>query len=238
MRPRERGGGDGINLPDNVDFTITNSAVTANTNQGAAGGGISIGKLNAVGPVSTTNINITRSTIANNTLFGAFGGSLFIQTTNSIYGIDVDIRHSTITGNVSGAGFPGTSGLSEGAGIYIRGDGATFHLENSILAKNRDISGNPTPTQSDDIEVSQSGSPTVTTGGNNYIGTVTDLGINTPFTPAGLPNASNDFIGTAPAGLDPVLLALDYNGGVTRSRPPASKDKPGCRKGKLCRRAP
>lgn len=221
--------GGGINLAGEGDLNLENSSVSANTVHGTVGGGVAIGR--PIAGSGTSVITVQRSTIANNTNFGAFGGGLYVRSLSAIDLIDVAVRHSTITGNIVNAASSDEE-FGEGAGIHADGEGLSLNLTNSIVAKNLDIGGNPTPTVSDDLEVPTSvAPPTVTTGGFNFIGTVADVSGATPFS-QGLPNGDDDFVGTTPAGLSPGLSALGDYGGFSRSAPPSGASSPVLDKGR------
>lgn len=132
-------------------------------------------------------LSVINSTISGNTARGLGGG--FCDNGNTT------LRSVTITGNT-------LSGLNASGGGIIKVGGGTLNLGNTIVAGN---TGGTRP----DISIDTGA---VTTSGYNLIGN--NLSVEAIF-PEGNPNANNDIVGTSDAPVDPMLEALDDNGGTT-----------------------
>lgn len=117
----------------------------------------------------------------------------------ALVGGNTALVHCTITGNNISNG--------NGGGLYAD-TSATLSLHNSIVA------GNTTSQAPADIADSSVG---LTRTGANVIGN--NESVTTAF-PVGLPNANGDYVGTATTPLDPLLGALESNGGPTQTRLP------------------
>ena len=142
------------------------------------------------GPVGAQGVRIENSTIVNNTTASTAGGG----------GVNFDtatgaatIRNSTITGNTAPAGATG------GGGIGMTAGGLTLTIQNTIVAQN---TGPTNP----DFGIAAG----TATGTNNFIGVAPAAGFS----------GSGNQTGTAAAPLNPLLGALQNNGGPTATRFP------------------
>jgi hypothetical protein len=191
-------GGGGIS--NSGTLTVTNSTISGNS--GDIGGIANFGTL-----------TVTNSTISGNSGFGSGG----IQSGNTL-----TVTNSTISGNFgngSGGGLfvvGGTASLTNvtvtanrsdndsiGAeqGGGLRQNGGTVTLNNTLIAGNFRGTGNTR----DDVN-----GPLVATSANNLIGDGTGL--------TGISNGSGgNLIGTGAAPINPLLLPIANNGGVTLS---------------------
>ena len=211
----------GINLLGTAQVTLSGSTVTSNQS-GAYGGGIR--NLGAT-------LGITNTTISGNSATSSGGGldndtgvaevvnSLFLGNVSSLYGGGINnfggtlgVSNSTFSGNqaVEGGGINnGSSGTAtivnatvsentvtnNGGGIYAVG---TTSVGNTIVAANTATNSGP------DVYGG------FTTLDNNLIGAIGPAG--------GFSNGSNgDQVGTTGSPLDPLLTALQDNGGDTLS---------------------
>ena len=177
--------------------TITRSAITNNTASGA-GGGIS----NGASP--NTFVDVSNSTISGNTAGGAGGG---------IDGAAVTLNNSTVSGNFS---------TDLGGGVSFSGGGSGFNLNNATITnntannqgggifgsgsmniRNSIIAGNINPHAPD---CGGTFGAAILSQGYNLIGN----NQNCNFTPA-----TGDIVGTSSQPIDPLLGALQDNGGTT-----------------------
>lgn len=207
-------GGSGAGIFNDGQMTITNTTIDNNTLTAAGLGGGGIGN---AGMLSVTNstlsgnvsagegggiasdgavLDLTNSTIVNNTcLGGSGGGGVFVETTGNLTSLNC-----TITGNIDASG-----GASNAGGISFTGTG-TFTLNNTIVAQNLASASGPP-----DIRGA------VASGSiNNFVGIGTAA-------LTGISNGVNgNLIGTSAAPLNPLLGALQNNGGSTWTRAPLS----------------
>ncbi|AFY68479.1 polymorphic outer membrane protein [Thalassoporum mexicanum PCC 7367] len=133
---------------------------------------------------------IVQSTISGNSAL-QMGGGIYIEDADNN---DITVSHSTIAFNTATTG---------GGGIFIDPGNATLTIDNTIVAANVDPA---TP------DIDNGG--TIVTNGFNIIGDNT--GAVADF-PAGIPNANDDFVGTAMDPIDPGLAPLADNGGPTQT---------------------
>ncbi len=216
-------GGGGIYLSGNsnypnIDATIEDCSIDGNTTNGT-GGGILL-KFPLADPVG---INISGSTIINNVAGHTGGGLTNLNAANdtikqstfsgnttkgnggAIYNTgEVIMSHSTIAKNTCNTNDDETG---DGGGVF--NNGGTLILTHNIIAANMDgsTSGNDYP----DV-CEQEG--TITTNGYNLIG---DNSGSAASFPEGNPNGNNDYAGTSSGVLDPLLNALEDNGGSTKT---------------------
>ncbi len=217
-------GGAGIYSFSSGTFTLTNSAVTANSTSGsqAQGGGI----YSLTGPVVLIN-----STVAGNSTIGPSAPGGGIATVSA----PVTLINSTISGNTtqgansSGGGiatytgnikavnttiaFNGTGGATAGGGgLFSGGNGSqqtnSITLNNTILADN-------TAGQSTADDFFQGAGVTGLFVNSSLIGINTGSSLGA--SPSGSPDSSGNFIGTSQNPIDPLLGALQINGGETRT---------------------
>jgi hypothetical protein len=205
VRNCSAGFGGGIYNEFTGTINITNSTVRNNSATISSGGGL----FNNVGGT----INATGSTFHNNSVgSGHSGGGI---SNNSNGASRLNITNCTFSNNSAGLG----GGLWSSAGIAIvtnctftsntaNGGGGlgknpgvgTLQIQNSIIAQN---SAPSSPDLANDV----------TSLGYNLIGTNSGA---TGFT-AGLPNASNDYVGTNVAPVSPQLAPLGNYGGQTQT---------------------
>ena len=192
-------GGGLDNRRDSV-MTVTDSRVTGNFAR-TGGGGIANQNTESFGPGTLT---ILRTSIDNNLSVNG-GGILTVKNTTKVV-------NSTISGNSaslnSGGGIMNTSGgttslvnatiaynaADHGGGVYS--DSGTVNVANSIVAKNTATTDNP------DV------GGTFISGGHALIGIV---GAALGFTNG----VNGDVVGTVGSPVDPLLGALQSNGGPT-----------------------
>ena len=204
LAPNSSNNGWGGGIYNGGSLTLTDSTVSGNaingTSQNVFGGGI----------FNAGTMIIDSSTIAGNTAAasgGFFGDGAGLGNSGTL-----NVVNSTVVGNITNFGggalfngsgtttfndstISGNQDVSEG-GIWVYG--GTVDLQNTIVAKNMDSSGE-----------SDINSPAGTVNGSfNLVGVDTNL--------SGISNGSNgNQIGTAAAPLDPLLGPLADNGGPT-----------------------
>jgi CSLREA domain-containing protein len=203
------GTGGGIYNNDTGTMNITNT--TVRSNQANVGGG---GAANV-----HATINITGSTFSDNSAL-IDGGGFDFEGFSSFPPSLLNITNSTFSGN-SALRFGGALKLNQlpaqllnstftlnsaqtGGGIYADNGGQTV-MQNNVVAGNTAFSFAP------DLF------GLVNSQGHNLIGN--NLGSNLN---AGLPNAGNDYVGTAGSPLNPQLHPLGFYGGPTQTQPPAT----------------
>ena len=193
------GFGGAVIVPQSVTLNLTNVLIRDCT--AAKGGGIH----------NTGTMKVQRSLLRNNTSIE--GAGIY----NAPFGI-MQLFNSTVTNNSGGPNSAGggilnfqqltiiNSTISHNTSAFgggIRGIGNQLSMRNTIVAANTAASSGP------DVNGD------VVSLGNNVVG------INTAATtsfPQGDPNINNDKVGTAAAPLDPMLDALQSNGGLTQTR--------------------
>jgi fibronectin-binding autotransporter adhesin len=194
--------GGGILAFNLSTLTVTNSTVSGNT-ASFAGGGIDNRETLSVfdstisgnasasfggGIYSGKTLTVTNSTISGNKA-NFEGGGIRIEGSDTL-----TLTNVTITGNRSDND---NNGNQPGGGLSV-GSG-TVNLNNTLIAGNFRGTG----TTRDDVAGAVAG-----TSSNNLIGDGTNLG--------GITNGSQgNLIGTGAAPIDPLLLPLVNNGGVT-----------------------
>ena len=154
-----------------------------------------------------TSTNPSVATIEHST----FNGNSASNSGGAISGISdttFNLKHVTIVGNTADSD---ASGLGDAGGILVSSEGSLI-IENSIIANNSDLSATLNSIRPD-ISVGSAASA-FTTNGYNFISTDNWSGMTAS---AGTPNTDNDFIGTNSSPLDPLLLPLADNGGVTQT---------------------
>jgi predicted outer membrane repeat protein len=169
------GGGIYAYAVENSRFDLFDSTVSLNQSTGD-GGGIYASAYDASG------ITLSNSTISGNEA-QASGGGIYLPE-----GLNVEIKHSTITGNVADSLNAGTGG---GGGMYVYGDPAT--MSHSVIAQNVDRS-NQAPEVYGPLSVAYS------LIGDDSGATLTLVG-------------SGNLVGEAGAPVDPRLGPLLYHGG-------------------------
>jgi parallel beta-helix repeat protein len=191
--------------------TISNN--TGNLNGFASGGAIRIANGN--------NSEISNSTIANNTIADSIGGG-GVHIVNSSTTIDqCTISNNTAAGNgggiliqnsavtmrsctiASNAAAPTAMSGPDGGGISLSGT-ATLALTNTI------VSGNTATVAATRSDIS---SYSGTSGNNNLVSSPNGLTM-----PNQLTAANGNLLGTMATPLDPLLGALQNNGGTTLTR--------------------
>jgi len=141
--------GGAIYSPGARSVTVSNSAFTKNEATGSQPvmGG------GAIYLGINNELFLSNSTLSQNTS-GGFGGGI------NATGADLVIRSSTISENVAD---------DEGGGVFLNDSSSTLNIANSILATNQVGSGS--------IDCSLNAVATVTSGGYNIFGGVSDCGI-------------------------------------------------------------
>lgn len=119
------------------------------------------------------------------------------------------VTNSTFSGN-SGGNFGAISlnnrpAIIRNSTIVNNTGGGIYKLGNSLTLGNTIVAGNS------GFDLFSSG-PAVTTSGGNLIGNNTNVGATFA---AGMPNANNDYVGTAGSPVSPQLAPLANNGGPT-----------------------
>ncbi len=205
---------------------IVRSSIFENTASAGSGGGISVfgGSLSIVESTVADNsatlgsgggieayaiseLLIDRSTLSSNRA-GAHGGGLHLVLQPSS-GQIVLVQSTTIVANVADQD---QSDIGFGGGIDVAGPGA-LTLRNSIVALNRTLV--PTTTSCPDIDVRLNAA--LVSQGYNVVGT--NACASAALIP-GLPNANQDFVGTAASPINPGLGPLSENGGPTLTHLP------------------
>lgn len=161
----------------------------------ASGGAVLI--RSSQGFVSTLTIN--SSTFSNNSATGVGGAIAIGGPGHPAEQSQVTIKNTTITENVADSNDDLASPNHGGGGIYSSSSSA-INLKNTILALNVDHSNSP--------RYDLAGS--AVSHGNNFLSD--NIGHSTTF-PAGQPNINNDWVGSFPILLDPLLQPLADNGG-------------------------
>ena len=172
-------------------MNIINSSITDNVSYGGlfiGGGGI----YNLSVPGYDSSVDISNSTISNNSAFEGYGGGIWNHNPTVSDGPPasgtVNVINCTISGN---------SAFMAG-GVY-NASGNTVNASNTIIAKNANFGGKPSPDFSGEL----------TSQGYNFIGDSSGATI-TP--------APGDQIGTAALPIDPLLGPLQDNGGPTQTQ--------------------
>ncbi|MCA9234116.1 MAG: hypothetical protein KDA44_01500, partial [Planctomycetales bacterium] len=192
-------GGGGFYLAANAKLDVLRTTISGNI-VGTLGGGIAA--------LGGTTVTIVDSTLSANETGGDNGGAIFNQG-------NLVVQSSTISGNKAGGVGGGISNEASGnvrltnSTVMLNSAGSvgglsnindasgSFEIGNSIVAKNQS-----TPFAVDVFGV-------FTSLGHNWIG---DIGI---FASGLVIGTNNDQIGTSAAPIDPVLGALQDNGGPT-----------------------
>ena len=146
-----------------------------------------------------STLTIDSSTFSNNAATGEGGA---IEIGGQGYPLEISqvtIRNSTITENVADSNDDLLYPDHGGGGIYSSSSSA-INLKNTILAMNVDHSNSP--------RYDLAGA--AISYGNNFLSD--NIGHSGSF-PAGQPNANNDWVGSYPSLLDPLLQPLADNGG-------------------------
>ncbi len=180
-------------------MTILNSTFSGNS---AAGTG---GALQFANGSVGTGINITNSTISGNT--ATSGGGINVGNTN--YSMQMTITNSTITGNLQ------SNASGNGGGIFFGSSnaGSNLTINSSIVAGN--TLTNTAATATPDVRRNTAGN---ILGDNNLIGV--GEATNATFT------GTNPIVpGTKAMPLDPLLLPLTNNGGLTQTHLPTVASK-------------
>ncbi len=239
------GDGGGIINTGGATLNLTEMNISGNSAT-SLGGGIATRAI----LLATTTTNITRSTISNNSAILG-GGGISNLGTQLISSAAMTLTDSTVTGNsalAEGGGISNTAGtiysvnntvshnqstvagggIVNVAGILI----GTVSMRNTILAQN-------TAVLNTDI-ISSDGLGVFNSLGNNLIGN--NLDISASFSASvfvqgsASPNANADVVGGVGIGvqrIDPLLGALQNNGGATDTRLPAV-GSPAIDKGNNC----
>ncbi|MBB6086981.1 choice-of-anchor Q domain-containing protein [Wenzhouxiangella marina] len=168
----------------------------AQPQEDAAGGAI----LLRSGQTLASVVDIFQSTFSGNSTTGvggaiALGGPGFPAEIS-----ELSLRHSTVVFNISDSNDDEVA-VAGGGGVWSASS-APVQLFNSIVALNADNADSPAP----DLHGSMQ-----SFGFNLVSMNATVSGVF----PAGQPNGNDDWVGTAPSPLDPLLEALDYAGGPT-----------------------
>lgn len=203
---------------------ITNSTISGNTTAGIEGGGV----VNIATATANSTTNITGSTISGNMVTGAGGiaGGLENFNVAAITGLAViNVTNSTIAGNSAAtaagsynsgststinynyATIAANTAATAGGGLY-QGASGTTNLKNSIVADNTAPTGpdiNGTITSQDYNHVEDVTGGTFLTGSNEKTTDTVFLAL------------PNDVTGT-----DPLLGALQNNGGPTFTKMPSN----------------
>jgi hypothetical protein len=195
-------GGGGLLVQDSSIVTVTGSAFIGNrTVANGIGGGI----LAVRGFVT-----IRRSTVSGNFSDSSGGG---IAAMSASENMELVLRDVTVFGNTADANGDGTGDGGGLATVANVGTAVQLTLDNTIVAGNVDMGGFRTHP---DVSLDDLTTDLVATGWN-LIGS----GEGAPVLfPAGSPNAEDDFVGTAAAPIDPMLLGLALNGGETLNHRP------------------
>lgn len=188
------GGGIGVDADGEVILRIVDSTISANRTPTSGGG------IEAITDGGRLELEIRRSTITGNSA-EASGGALFIDADDGL----VWIRDSTIVGNIADA--DGSHDNGTGGGIASVG-AIPVTLRNSIVAQNEDLVGTG---YVHDVEGA------LASDGHNFIGINNGAKISFP---AGYPNVNQDYVGTAAAPLDPLLMSQGNYGGATSTMMP------------------
>jgi CSLREA domain-containing protein len=204
--------GGGVYVPPGGSLTLTNSTIAGN--HADYGAGILVfGQLDVNGSTISGNqgtkaqglgagiyvldalANITNSTISGNFVLGGgagFGNGIMLDTEelSQPHGV-VNLNNVTIANN--SANYGGGIGVTSG----------TINMSNTIVAGNSTSAGAPDCTGTSHFSINSNG--------NNLIGD------NTGCTISGV--KASDKIGTGASPINPLLGALDSNGGATQTMP-------------------
>ncbi len=206
-------GGGGIYVESSGAVKVTGTEFDANT--AGLGGAISSSNLLTGGSIEVKGSSL----IAN---FAVFGGGLYASGGGPVILNSVTISNNTATlgflGGGRGGGLYGLLGAqfdikhstiswnaAEGTGGGINDFGASFTLRNTILAGNVALTPALAGGSSNDCEGA------VSSDDYNLVGTTDGCGVFTQ---------PNDLTGTDAAPVNPVLLPLDFYGGLTRAIKP------------------
>ena len=177
------------------ELRVVDSTLSGNDAEGGHGGGIYA--------ILADSVLVLRSTLSDNSATQDGGGVASVVS-------DLRLESSTVVANEADAD-DGNDG--DGGGMAIAGGATTATLVSTVLAGNTDS----TTAGISCADGFRKLGAVVATEGFNLVG-VNDC-VDTAF-PAGLPNLSGDLVGTAAAPVDPLLGALEPNGGPTPTHPP------------------
>ena len=195
-------GGGALFVGGFAEVTVDRSTFRGNRAIGPTGYGGAI-------LVTRSTLHLLRSTLSANEALNNGGG---ISANSNGGATLLEIVDSTIYQNLADSDLSGTG---DGGGLALNASpsfACEAVLENSIVAGNEDGGG---ATVYDDVSFSTLSTLLAST--HNLIGS--NEGAAALF-PAGAPNAAGDFVGTAAAAIDPLLLPLDSNDGRTPSHRP------------------
>ena len=147
-----------------------------------------------------SSTGIVNSTVSGNSA-KFFGGGIWAQVPMDR---SLNFLYSTITKNTSDSD---ATGVGSGGGLYLRPGNGVIDLKNTIIAGNNDFT-NIAP---DVDNTTAGGNPTLTTA-FSLIGNNKNSGLA-----AGNPTGTGSRIGTAAAPINPLLGALQNNGGPTKT---------------------
>ncbi len=195
------GGGGGLEVIDGSVVVVSDSAIV--DNQALASGGNGAGII-----LQRGTLTVERSTVSGNAAYDS-GGGLFINASGG--DASLSLVDSTVYDNVADADLDLDG---EGGGLFAAtstNQTLEIDLRNSIVAGNFDngILLNP--------DLYFSGALLLTATGFNLIGANDGAAA---YFPAGNPNANGDFVGTAASPIDPLLLPLALNNGITLNHRP------------------
>ena len=194
------GGGGGVAVIDS-NATVSASSLVDNRTEAAHGNGGGMA-------VQRGFVVLERSTVSGNSASADGGG---VRIASSSGDAALSVIDSTIFDNTA----DGDADLDgDGGGIGTLGNPSyllTVDLANSIVAGNHDDSATLYP----DIEAGAN--VTLTSSGFNLIGANDGAAASLP---VGNPNANFDFVGTVASPIDPMLLPLNLNQGITPSHRP------------------
>ncbi|MEM7556367.1 MAG: DUF4347 domain-containing protein, partial [Cyanobacteria bacterium P01_A01_bin.84] len=197
---------DGGGIRNDGELTIINSAIADNISDGVSSqfsGGGGLINTNATG-ASTTVINSTFSGnqakngggIRNDGTLNIINSTFSANNSTLASGGGGAIANSTGIINIESSTITNNTAVGVGAGVSTA---STVTVTNSIIAAN-----------TDDKDISTIFSGSFTSGGNNIIGNGDGV--------TGFTNGSNeDIVGTSAAPINPLLSALQDNGGVTQT---------------------
>ena len=185
--------GGGIYASD-ATLDIRNSSLDGNTATNNNGGGLACVR---------TQLLAINLTVADNAAKVFGGGISLAQSAAQIF-------HATISRNTADSN---ADLFGDGGGLWCDADGVISLLVNCLIAGNFDSPNNATGTIHSDV------SGDFFSGGGNFIGRNT--GGETQY-PAGQPNISNEWVGTAAAPLNALLVTVPGSGPLVLEPSPGS----------------
>jgi CSLREA domain-containing protein len=199
-------GGGGISARGSVTLRASTLADNSALHPTGDGGGIQF-----VQGVLESRLVLRDSTLSGNHASGVGGGVNVVSLVPDSL-LEVVLDSTTLTGNTAGGG--GGVRLSASFGGLV-----SLTLANSVVAANVDLSLGSTIFP--DLLLASSPELTVLSQGFNLVG---DHSGGEDYFPAGMPNASGDFVGTEAAPLDPRLDVLGDYGGPTPTHHPLQEN--------------